>query len=591
MKSNWSRSIGFSLLAVLLLNVFHTFFLHQKTYLPITLEYTLDSDYDTAVWHTFTSGYDTTLRSKDTLYLQAGSSTAFKTKFDSAKGIRQVAIYWSRADRGTISIRDVTLSSGEKKWSFEAVDKLIAYSSVNVTSEVVKGGLKNSANDQGNGWMMLDDEVFQDIAKQKQFTPFHWITSCFLLVIFVVLGSVFQSRYSNYMRSLKVEGSVILKIRLYVLYLWMALLPFWPIASHIFLAVSLALMIVHFAEDRSGFETSALLRFVPLWVLLIAIFTLNVLHHPTEVTSDLADYSYFFFVPFLFLGFERRNFLQFVRGLEISVFVYVFVLVVAIVERYVALQFDYYFPTFFFEVVSQYWHTSYLAVLICVLLLFKAYRKGVSPFYICLVMLACLFMYLSQARLPLYLVIILTAFLMFTELPKRRKKTFRIVLLILAFGVTITFIKFPDYRQQAMDSVLVNDEQNKDVRPELWEAGWTIVKKAPYTGIGRSEIRDAISDALSETSGIKLRRYNAHNQYLEFLLAYGVLIPILFLVVLLFPIVMKHKATTVFIIFFSMAMLVESYLSRQAGVILFTFFYGLFMMYDFKDKRHTKAIG
>ena len=586
----WSRIVGFSLVAVLLLNIFHAFFLYQKKYNPVTLEYTVATDYSTAVWHTFTTNYSGLMRSKDTLRVENGNPVVVSTVLEAAEGIDHPAIYWSRADRGTFSISDVSLSSGKKLWKFDDIDKLISYSSDNVTSELIAGKLKNAATSQGNGWLMLEAQVFQNISKQKEFKPFHWITSLAMFVVFILLGAVFWKSISDLIKKCKIGGITALKVRMYLLCFWMLLLPFWPGASHIFLAIALASTIWHYAVHKKEFNAKVLLRFLPLWILFFAILFINTINHPSELSNDVADYSYFLLAPFLFLGLKRNHFLKLIRVLEVSVSIYVLLIITAIIERYLVYDVTYYFSAFFFNTINQYWHTSYLAVLMGVLLLFRAYRKGARPVYLFITLCAWIFMFLSQARLPMYLVIFLAGVLSFKRLTKRSKQVNRIIIAIISICIAIIMVKVPDYRKEVVDSILINDAQNEDVRPELWAASIAIFKEYTYAGVGRSKVRDVISENLSESSAIKFRRYNAHNQYLEFLIAYGLFIPLLFLIVLLFPIVKRHKTTTIFVVFFSLAMMVESYLSRQTGVLLFTFFYGLFMMYDYQDKKHIATV-
>ena len=111
----------------------------------------------------------------------------------------------------------------------------------------------------------------------------------------------------------------------------------------------------------------------------------------------------------------------------------------------------------------------------------------------------------------------------------------------------------------------------------------TISKDHLIEGIGRSQVRGALAKRLDATSDIQNRGYNTHNQYLEFLLSYGAFVFIIFLLVLALPVIKKYRTAVLFVTYFGLAMLVESYFSRQAGVVIFSLFYSFFVIYDHKS--------
>jgi O-antigen ligase len=154
-------------------------------------------------------------------------------------------------------------------------------------------------------------------------------------------------------------------------------------------------------------------------------------------------------------------------------------------------------------------------------------------------------------------------------------------IIFLAF-ISLSFSK--SYREKLSEVFLMTETQKVDARTELWKAGIEISKEYPFQGVGRSNLRDELSQRLDATSDIKNRGYNAHNQYFEFLLSYGIIILILLVLVLAMPMVKKYKTATIFVLYFSLAMLVESYLSRQSGIVIFSVFYAFFVTYDSKSK-------
>lgn len=204
--------------------------------------------------------------------------------------------------------------------------------------------------------------------------------------------------------------------------------------------------------------------------------------------------------------------------------------------------------------------------------------------------LAFVFMYFSQARLPLLIGLILIIGITIMQFPKKLKRIY-IGLGMLSLGLIGIFIfNSNEARERITATFLVNDTQKLDARPELWGEALTISASNLASGIGSQNVRDALSKNLEDGSEIKYRRYNVHNQYLEFLVAYGILVPMLLIFVITIPMFLGFRISTLFLIYFSIAMLVESYFSRQAGIVVFSIFYCFFIFYDCKSKQHTAAV-
>jgi O-antigen ligase len=72
--------------------------------------------------------------------------------------------------------------------------------------------------------------------------------------------------------------------------------------------------------------------------------------------------------------------------------------------------------------------------------------------------------------------------------------------------------------------------------------------------------------------------YNAHNQYLEVLVTYGIIGGLIFLGLLAAPLIYTHKHSLYlpFLIIVAVTFLTESVLVRQQGILFFMFFYSLY---------------
>ena len=171
MQSNWSRSVLFSLLAVLLVNIFHTFFLYEKKYEPLTITYTVSSDFDSFTWYSVTPKYDTAKYSTKSQKVLANKKTPITVVIEEPNGLQFLGLYWSWSDRGKFSISDVTISSQEKTWHFDQLEKLVMYYSNNLQTNIVENAFSATSTKKANGWIMLDFLEFEKIARVKKFKP------------------------------------------------------------------------------------------------------------------------------------------------------------------------------------------------------------------------------------------------------------------------------------------------------------------------------------------------------------------------------------------------------------------------------------
>jgi len=494
--------------------------------------------------------------------------------------------YYSWSDRGTFGISDIQISAGDTTWYFDDLNKLIAYSSENITPTINNESVSATSTRDANGWLMLDVLEFEKLGRTKKFTPLHWAISLGLLLVFILFGKIYTEKIRTFVIELKIEGPFIYKARMYLLYLWMVLLPFWLIISHVLMAVSVALAIVHFVTKRSDFNLKPLRKFIPLFVLFFAITLVNLVAHSTRFGTDFGDYIYFILAPFVFVGITKNELSACMEVFKITVFSYLILLSIAIVSRYFQLTTTYNFGDFFFETVEQYWHSSYLAGFVIAALLFQYARKRPTWGMFAFTVFAFVFMYLSQARLPLLMGLVLLSVLTVLKFPKKIRTYYISIGAVLLVGGIIWVSQSQALQENIKNTLFTNEDQKLDARPALWQQAIAIGKENWATGIGLHNIRTALANRIDVDSQIKYRRYNAHNQYLEFLLGYGVLVVVLFLIVLGTPLAVRYPKATLFALYMCVAMLVESYLSRQSGVVLFSVWYSFFIWYDSKNSEH-----
>ncbi|NNM15185.1 MAG: O-antigen ligase family protein, partial [Bacteroidia bacterium] len=110
-----------------------------------------------------------------------------------------------------------------------------------------------------------------------------------------------------------------------------------------------------------------------------------------------------------------------------------------------------------------------------------------------------------------------------------------------------------------------------------------IIKEKPLFGIGTGNIVKAYEKAYVETNSKLEKRFQrrTHNQYLSFMICFGIIGLLYFIFTLVYPIVYfpnEFKSLyIVFILIIALSMLTEDTLETQVGVTLYAFFNTLFL--------------
>lgn len=134
-------------------------------------------------------------------------------------------------------------------------------------------------------------------------------------------------------------------------------------------------------------------------------------------------------------------------------------------------------------------------------------------------------------------------------------------------------------------------------RLEYWKTGLHIISKNTIFGVGTGDPQQAYDNAYRETDTMLTEetKLRAHNQFLTIFICFGIVGFIWFLVVLIYPLILRPgKLDFFFIAFFVVAMisfLWEDTLETQVGVSFFTFFYCLWMVSERENtnKKHEQT--
>ena len=120
-------------------------------------------------------------------------------------------------------------------------------------------------------------------------------------------------------------------------------------------------------------------------------------------------------------------------------------------------------------------------------------------------------------------------------------------------------------------------------RLEFLTTGWNIFLRAPLFGIGTGDLDNEFKFQYNfDRTILDLNyRYQAHNQYLTFLISFGIVGFLLLCVSTVFPLFsakgFKNYISVVFFVIILLSMLGEDVLETHTGVSFFAYFYSLFI--------------
>jgi O-antigen ligase len=133
-------------------------------------------------------------------------------------------------------------------------------------------------------------------------------------------------------------------------------------------------------------------------------------------------------------------------------------------------------------------------------------------------------------------------------------------------------------------NIIVNKEtESNTARILVWKSAIDLVISNPVIGVGTGDVNNELVKEYEKRSyiGIKEKRLNAHNQFLQTALATGIPSALLLFIFLIIPLLLyqnsKYRILHYFIIVFCINGLVESTFENQAGVVFFIFFYFLLL--------------
>ncbi|WP_298323432.1 O-antigen ligase [uncultured Dokdonia sp.] len=150
-------------------------------------------------------------------------------------------------------------------------------------------------------------------------------------------------------------------------------------------------------------------------------------------------------------------------------------------------------------------------------------------------------------------------------------------LLVLMITIPRTRDKFLEFKN--IESITQGAPTSTNIRFTIYGIALDVIRESPIAGYGVGDYREVLTERyeLLETKLLEEGGYNAHNQFLSFLLIGGLIALLAFLATLvlnfIFAVRFNNELLILVIIFYSIMMLTDNIFEKESGVIYFSLFF------------------
>ena len=241
--------------------------------------------------------------------------------------------------------------------------------------------------------------------------------------------------------------------------------------------------------------------------------------------------------------------------------------------------------------------------LFCLLAMIIAFEKLNEPsakskgWLYAFIGLITLMIFLLSIRLIIACWLLIVFYYLLTIIKQRLYKVFSVsiaILLLIVSSFTIPTVKkqwkelfdFSSTSTIALDqdSSLGRSWRGKALRVAIWKCSADVLKEHWFTGVGTGDVQDSLQKTYENRKfyfASMYNRYNAHNEYLQILLATGLPGLLILLSCILYPLLNYRKKFSgniyfLFLLLFAVVGMTESILEVNKGIIWYSFFNSIF---------------
>ncbi len=255
--------------------------------------------------------------------------------------------------------------------------------------------------------------------------------------------------------------------------------------------------------------------------------------------------------------------------------------------------------------LSIFHHPSYLSIYLVTafILLMKAIDvrvKKTKPilFYTLLAFLF-VFNYFLNSKIGILILLLLVLIFLFQAIHRHSKMIATSSVIILVAVLTVAFLTVPVLKNRfssiqkitRAENIPKDAKESSAIRILIWQEAVKVFQDNPWIGVGTGDKKDVLIASYAKNGITHAYEYklNAHNQYFEWLIAFGLLGLLFWLTVLILPMIKAFLEGNYIYLYFMLCMLiilaVESILEREAGVVFFVLFNSLLYFHPAHQKE------
>ncbi|WP_339710983.1 O-antigen ligase family protein [uncultured Kriegella sp.] len=582
--SRWSRqNYVILLLPLCIANLLYFGFFYEKEYREVSIRTEINCAHPTEVWYVYKEKFSEKRFFSDRKKVIPNKDYSYQFQIASKNEIEYIGLYWKTEQKSLLRIKSYAFSVDGNWLSEKTHRNILEY--VSVGSETTEGeqGVEVKSIKAGPNWIMLNTTENLNEKRDRKVRHFIPLWANVFILIIIMLFVWLNPKKGHYSTS-RLTSVNAPKILGGIFSIWAFIMPFWIMISHVLMG--LTVVVTTYIESKAKkqefllkvFKNNYLFYVFYIWIIISSI----IIDRPAITMKVALDYSYFIVLPVAFSHINKEKLLKVFEFFEKGVLIYFFLLSVYVIHNYIKIVPEGPFFNFVEACVERFWHTSYLSLLL-LLLFIKNLEKPLknSFFQFAFYPMALFFMFMVDARMPFMVGILVLVFKMILILNAKGRRLALVVLALLSTtAITIYFVV-----ENNNINNIASKETSTEARISLWKASANQIGKHYLLGVGHESTQEAIGQAIEKNANTRFRNYNAHNQFLETALGNGIL-ALLLLVAMVVRLLLKGGPyAACFAISFAFLFMVESYLNRQAGMIVFTFWYCFFLKTDMKRSQ------
>ncbi len=408
----------------------------------------------------------------------------------------------------------------------------------------------------------------------------------------------------------------------YILLIFCFIIPFFPQLGAILSIIFFLFWLLegNFSQRFRILKTEKYRFCFLLPVLFFMCHCIRFLFSTNDAGYELFDIQtklFLFILPLLFLVlpldlFSRKKvnyyFIAFICGfLSYSVYTLIRALYSCIFQG-ALFQYE-----FFYSYLSDYIHPSYASLFGIFALLFCFYlreqKEKILPRWLCEIFIWIIPAYicLLSSRIGIISLILVLLILTFYRIHKKKRYWSLISLMVLLIVLSVAAIQKTEIakaRYNDVKSIIIsskntsNTSNNENVRIVLWKSAFNgFLHGNIWIGEGPAKVKSTIAKEAEKLNApaVAGSNYNAHNQFLQTLLALGIIGFVILLSCFVVPFCIGIKYRLYFLIIFIVVLtinnLAESMLEVFKGNLFFGFFFCFFFLQGFSKIRNKTMNG